>query len=150
MRPSRNIAPGKVWTNYRGGGLCLARAIPALSSAPCRASVTLSKYITAPALGDAIRGRASPVYRFPHFPAAAAPLAVHFIAMSAPYRRGQGAMISALAIKRRGEALAGRYSLTAPAGSVLLSKYIGLAPGLPPARARKGQGATAIVKCIIS
>ena len=145
-----NIAPGKVRTNCRGGGLCLARAIPALSSAPCRASVTFSKYITAPALGDAIRGRASPVYRFPHFPAAAAPLAVRFTAMSAPYRRGQEAMISALAIKRRGEALAGRYLLTAPAGSVLLSKYIGLAPGLPPARARKGQGARAIVKCIIS
>ena len=107
LAASGNIAPGKVWTNCRGGGLCLARALPALSSAPCRASVTLSKYITAPALGDAIRGRASPVYRFPHFPAAAAPLAVRFTAMSAPYRRGQGAMISALANKRRGGSFGG-------------------------------------------
>lgn len=132
-----NIAPGKVWTNCRGGGLCLARFAPALSSAPCRASATLSKYTIVPELGGAIRGRLPPVYRFPRFPAAAAPLAVRFIAMSAPYRREQGAMISALVNKRRGEALAGRYSLIAPAGSMLFIRYAGLPR--PPARKREGR-----------
>ena len=60
-----NIAPGKARTNCRGGGLCLARAIPALSSAPCRASVTLSKY--SPQAEGGREGGGLPPRAFPHF-----------------------------------------------------------------------------------